>query len=76
MSKKGVISQFRNQLRTLIVSAFGFAAALAWRDVIEATIQLLVPQGNELPLLLLNAVVITFIGVLAARLLSKKKYDL
>jgi hypothetical protein len=71
MKPKIVIEKFQEQLRALMISAFGFVAALAWNDAITSLIQAYIPSQNEWPYMLLKAVILTFTVVIITMFLSK-----
>ena len=56
---------------SLIVSAFGFVAALFWRDAIKAFIEEVVPQGDSLTAQFTAAIIVTVIAVAAIYIVSK-----
>ncbi len=62
---------------TMVLGALGFLVALAWRDAIQQTIDLLVPRGEGLFYTYLAALTVTVIAVVATVLLVKlQKTDL
>lgn len=56
-------------ITTTILSAFGFLVALAWRDAIQKTIDILIPQGEGLFYNYLAALVVTIIAIVATYIL-------
>jgi len=56
---------------SLIISAFGFVAALFWRDAIKAFINEVVPQGQGLAAQFTAAIIVTVIAVIAIYIVSK-----
>lgn len=52
-----------------ILSAFGFLVALSWRDAIQKTIDLLLPEGEGLFYTYLAAILVTIIAVIATYIL-------
>lgn len=62
---------------TMILSALGFLVALAWRDAIQQTIDLLVPKGEGLSYTYIAAMMVTIIAVVVTIILIKlQKIDL
>ena len=70
-----VVIEFETTLKTLIVSAFGFVAALVWRDAIQAFVTdiLGLTWGEEFVSTVTVAVVITFIAVIITVVLGRKR---
>lgn len=68
-------SQVGETIATLVTTAFGLIAALAWNEAIKAIIVEFVGTGNGITGLLIYAIIITIIAVIAtiliARLISK-----
>lgn len=62
---------FRGTTAALIISAFGFVAALFWRDAIQALLDRIVPARDTLALQFLTAVIVTFIAVLAIYIVTR-----
>lgn len=56
---------------SLIISAFGFVAALFWRDAIKAFIDEVVPQGQGVTAQFTAAIIVTVIAVIAIYIVSK-----
>lgn len=56
---------------TLIVSSFGFVAALFWRDAIKDAIAQFVPEGEGLVYSFGAAILVTIISVIAIFIVSK-----
>lgn len=56
---------------SLIISAFGFVAALFWRDAIKALIEEVVPQGQGITAQFTAAIIVTIIAVVAIYIVSK-----
>lgn len=61
----------RGVIISLIVSAFGFVAALFWRDAIKAFIAEVVPEGEGLIFQFYAAIFVTIIAVVAIFLVTK-----
>ena len=55
----------------LIISAFGFVAALFWRDAIQALINEFVPEGQGIIYSFIAAIIVTIIAVLAIFVIKK-----
>ena len=64
-------SEFRKQLVTLIVSSFGFVAALFWRDAIKSMIETYIPHGETWPAMMISAIIVTVIVVFVTYLITK-----
>ena len=64
MDVKGVIL-------TLVISSFGFVAALFWRDAVKDLINEFVPEGQGLIYSFGTAVLVTIIAVVVIFLVSK-----
>jgi uncharacterized membrane protein YbhN (UPF0104 family) len=62
---------FTGVVVSLIVSAFGFVAALFWRDAIKAFIDEVVPAGEGLAFQFYAAIIVTVIAVVAIYVVSK-----
>ena len=56
---------------TMVLSALGFLVALAWRDAIQQTIDLLVPKGEGLSYTYIAAILVTVIAVIITFVLIK-----
>ena len=67
--------QVMETIATLITTAFGLIAALAWNEAIKALIIQLLGAGNGLTGLFIYAIIITIIAIIAAvwiaRLIAK-----
>lgn len=61
----------RGVMVSLIISAFGFVAALFWRDAIKAFIDEFVPQGEGMLYQLFAAIIVTIIAVIIIYVISK-----
>lgn len=66
-----VKGQVLETVATLMTTAFGLIAALAWNEAIKAIILELLPKGSGITGLLIYAVVITIIAVVATILIAK-----
>ncbi|MFA0833344.1 MAG: DUF5654 family protein [Methanobacterium formicicum] len=66
-----VKGQVLQTIATLITTAFGLIAALAWNEAIKAIILQFFPKGSDLWGLLIYAVVITIIAVVATIIIGR-----
>jgi len=66
-----VKGQVLQTIATLITTAFGLIAALAWNEAIKAIILQFLPKGSDLWGLLIYAVVITIIAVVATIIIGR-----
>jgi hypothetical protein len=65
------VSEIRKQMLVFITGAFGFVAALMWRDAIVAWLeQISLPQDSA-SMLTLSALVVTVIAVFCIVILTK-----
>lgn len=64
-------SQVGETIATLVTTAFGLIAALAWNDAIKAIIVQFIGAGNGIMGLLIYAVSITIIAVIATILIAR-----
>ena len=75
-SANNVKSEVMATIATLVTTAFGLIAALAWNSAITAIVNLYFPAGNGINGLLIYAVLITIIAVIVTliigRLISSK----
>lgn len=69
--KNQVKGQVLQTIATLITTAFGLIAALAWNEAIKAIILQFLPKGSDLTGLLIYAVLITIIAVVATILIGR-----
>lgn len=58
-------------MSTLIISAFGFVAALFWRDAIRDLLDIIIPHGEGLSNSLTAAVLVSVIAIIVIYILSK-----
>lgn len=63
--------QVMQTIATLMTTAFGLIAALAWNETIKAIIAMFVPKGSGVTGLLIYAVLITIIAVVATLLIAR-----
>ncbi len=68
---KELKQKFKSSTATLIISAFGFVAALSWNDAIKSAIDTMLPQEKTVFFKFVSAVVITAFAVAATFLISK-----
>lgn len=66
-----VRSEVMSTIATLITTAFGLIAALAWNEAIKAIILQFFPKDNGLTGLVIYAVIITIIAVIATIIIGK-----
>lgn len=66
-----VKGQVLQTIATLITTAFGLIAALAWNEAIRAIILQFLPKGSDLTGLLIYAVLITIIAVVATIIIGR-----
>ena len=66
-----VKGQVLQTIATLITTAFGLIAALAWNEAIKALIAQFLPKGSDLMGLLIYAVLITIIAVVATIIIGR-----
>lgn len=66
-----VKGQVLTTISTLMTTAFGLIAALAWNEAIKAIILLYLPKGDGITGLLVYAVLITIIAVVATILIGR-----
>lgn len=64
-------SQVLTTIATLMTTAFGLIAALAWNEAIKAIILEIFPKQYEITGLLIYAVIITTIAVIATVIIGK-----
>lgn len=72
---KGEVKEMKGQvlqtIATLITTAFGLIAALAWNEAIKAIIIQYFQAGNGITGLLLYAIIITIIAVIATIIIAR-----
>jgi hypothetical protein len=66
-----VKGQVLQTIATLLTTAFGLIAALAWNEAIKALIVQFLPKGSDLMGLLIYAVLITIIAVVATIIIGR-----
>jgi len=73
MAIKDEAQQFdiRGVIISLVVAAFGFVAALFWRDAIKALIEEIVPEGEGLIYQFEAAIIVTIIAVVGIYAVTK-----
>lgn len=64
-------SQVLATIATLMTTAFGLIAALAWNEAIKAVILELFPKQNGITGLLIYAILITIIAVIATIIIGR-----
>ncbi|KAF5089079.1 DUF5654 family protein [Methanobacterium aggregans] len=72
---KGEVNEVKGQvmqtIATLMTTAFGLIAALAWNETIKAFISQLFPTGSGLTGLVVYAILVTVIAVVATILIGR-----
>lgn len=68
---KEEISMVKVQTITLMTAAFGFVAALFWKDAISSMINTYIPQGETWPYMVFSALIVTVIAVIVIILVTK-----
>lgn len=63
--------QFLRQTLTLVTTAFGLIAALAWNTAITSLVKTYLPTGSSLVLLFLYAIVVTGLAVVVGGMLAR-----
>jgi hypothetical protein len=71
VEEKAATLDMKGVMVSLIVSAFGFVAALFWKDAIQAMIESIVPEGEGVLYQFGAAVLVTIIAVVAIYIVSK-----
>lgn len=66
-----VKGQVLETIATLMTTAFGLIAALAWNEAIKAIILLYIPKGDGVTGLLVYAIIITIIAVIATIIIAR-----
>ena len=66
-----VKGQVMQTIATLMTTAFGLIAALAWNEAIKAIILAYIPKGDGITGLLIYAVIITIIAVVATIIIGR-----
>ncbi|MCS7134405.1 MAG: DUF5654 family protein [Candidatus Pacearchaeota archaeon] len=70
---KELKEHIKEKIATLVVSAFGFVAALQWNNWVQAVMKPVIEKGGKNHFwLLLIAIFVTIIAVLIAYLFGKK----
>lgn len=71
IEEKAKVFDIKGAIATLIISSFGFVAALFWRDAIQKLIDEIVPKGEGLLYSFIAAVAVTIIAVIVIWLMTK-----
>ncbi|MEG3225183.1 MAG: hypothetical protein BME94_06605 [Methanobacteriales archaeon Met13] len=66
-----VKGQVMQTIATLMTTAFGLIAALAWNEAIKEMIKQMLPTGSGITGLLVYAVIITIIAVIATIIIGR-----
>lgn len=62
---------FLKQVQTLVTTAFGLIAALAWNSAITTLVHTYLPTGSGLVMLFVYAIAVTLIAVVAGMALAR-----
>ena len=68
---KNLIMEIKKQTLTLMIAAFGFVAALMWKDAFKAWLLPLYESGDGAMGLTVAAVVVTIVVVIVTIILAK-----
>lgn len=71
IEEKAKTLDIKGVILTLIISSFGFVAALFWRDAIKDMIAEIVPEGEGLTYSFAAAIIVTIIAVVAIYIVSR-----
>ena len=62
-------SEFRNQVSTALITAFGLVIALGWKDVVVDLMSKLNPLSKSN--LFISAIIVTILGIIGIAIVSK-----
>ena len=62
---------FGGAMSALLISAFGFVAALFWRDAITALLEEMFPSGSGLTYSFVVAILVSFIAIIVIFIVAK-----
>ena len=71
MKKSEITKQIREKIGTLMTTAFGLVAALAWKDAIRTIFAKIFGSQDTIVGMLIYAIVVTVIAVLAIFVIAK-----
>ncbi len=72
-NNKSLREEVIEQMRTLMAAGFGFVAALAWNEAIQAFLKAVLPRpGSSLVGKFVYAVLVTLVFAIVAARISKK----
>jgi len=71
ISIKNLITEIKKQTLTLVIAAFGFVAALVWKDAITAWLAVLFENSTGAIALTISAFVVTIVVVIVTIILAK-----
>ena len=73
MANKSLRDEVLEQMRTLMAAGFGFVAALAWNEAIQAFLKALLPRsGSSLVGKFVYAILVTVVFAVVAGRITKK----
>ena len=76
MENKSLKQEVLEQMRTLMAAGFGFVAALAWNEAIQAFLKAVLPRsGSGLAGKFIYAILVTVVFVVVAGRISKKDIE-
>jgi len=68
---RNLITEIKKQTLTLVIAAFGFVAALVWKDAITAWLAILFVNSEGAVELTISALVVTVVVVVVTIILAK-----
>ena len=71
MKKSEITKQIREKIGTLMTTAFGLVAALAWKDAIRTIFAKVFGSQDTIVGMLIYAIVVTIIAVIAIFIIAK-----
>lgn len=72
-NNKSLREEVLDQMRTLMAAGFGFVAALAWNEAIQALLKAILPRsGSGLAGKFVYAILVTVVFVVVAGRISKR----
>ena len=73
MAKNNVLKELKKNFFTFIIAAFGFVAALMWKDAISAWLEPLYATSEGAVGLTIAAILITIVATVAIYIMSRIK---